>query len=148
MSHVTTIDTVPIKDIDAVKKAVKELKKLGVSCELLKDSRPRMYFNSHEELCDYVIKLNESPYDIGLRRKEDEGKFKEYELIFDGYKNHICKLVGYTDKKQDEDKHLRHVGQFTKLYSKHATINQAKKQGYRVTTKQNKDGSLNLVLTK
>lgn len=74
MSHSTTINSVPIRSIAALRKAVKELVAQGISLELEENATPRMYFvdqmqkhfKQPSEICPAVVRVNEAYYDVAF----------------------------------------------------------------------------------
>ena len=57
MSHTTTLKGVTIKDTNALASAVVDLKSKGVNCELLTNTKPRMYYNNQHGVCAFVLRL-------------------------------------------------------------------------------------------
>lgn len=86
MSHTTSVKSVPIKSVNALRSAVSELQSQGIKCELVANAVPRMYyrdqiarhvkaknpndyhFHDNPEECDFVLKLPDAYYDIGFLR--------------------------------------------------------------------------------
>lgn len=137
MSHTTTVKSVPIKDINAIRSAVEDLKKAGIKCELLQDAKPRLYYANQHGKTDFVVKLHDSPYDLGLE-KQDNGS---YAMIFDEWggnmKKHIGTTVAACDLPQNEAerqvvKKQEHVAKFVQAYTTNATKNQLTAEGYLV----------------
>lgn len=146
MSHVTRVDSVPIESIEAVRAAVKELQGQGIKIELVAKQAPRMFFPHHETECDWVLKLQDCVYDIGLEAKKDtNGKFTHFEPMLDVYKDKIHAILGneHTEGTVTE----KAIGKFLSAYQKNNMMITAKKQGYNVRgTQVDKNGNLNLVL--
>ncbi len=158
MSHTTEVKSVPVKDIHALRAAVAELKKQGLSCELVEKQAPRMYYpnqfqkSTNQETADYCLKLP-GKYDIGFvaeYKTTKSGKTLErYNIVFDNWNNEVSNCVGYPkgELSEDQDQHLGNIGKLAQLYTKHATINAAKKQGYNVrSAKTDANGNIQLVL--
>jgi len=132
MSHTTKIDTVPVKDIEAVKSAVSELKQQGINIELLTNVNPRMYYKNQHGNCDFVLNLKDSVYDVGLNAvKDSNGYIDHYEYVFDEHANYVGKVLGIPSQA-GADPILAQLAKFTSLYSKHAAINSARNQGFNV----------------
>jgi hypothetical protein len=131
MSHTTKINSVPIKDISALNAAVDELKSLGINCELVEKQQPRMYYNNQGGVCDFVLKLHDTKYDVGFQKDETDGTYK---IIYDDYMGYVKgKLGAACPLPNTQEERLQHsVGKLMQLYSKHATINAATLQGYLV----------------
>ena len=145
MSHTTTIKGVPIRDIEALTEAVKELNAKGVKCSLVKDQAPRMYYANQHKKCDYVLKLNDCPYDVGFDKNPDGS----YAPVTDLFSGHVAKLLGakgpMPKKANDQTRHA--IGKFTALYTKHATLNVAKERGFTVDSiLENKEGGYDITL--
>lgn len=138
MSHTTTIKA-DIRDVRAIRAAVKELQQQGAKVELLENTKPRMFYeHQHPEKSAFVLKLD-GPYDVGLDKTAD-GK---YELAFDSWGGHIHKQLGNAKAKGSNAT----VSKFLQAYSKHAAINAATAKGYFVSgCTYDAKGNLNLVL--
>ena len=158
MSHTTELKSVPIKDINALRAAVNELKAQGLNVELEANAVPRMYspdqlqrhMGRPSEQCDYVLRVKDAYYDVGFIRKED-GTFA---TVFDDYnyasssvpatregKGPIRDVLGakyegriehWSGRKDDTEQTLHSIGKLLQGYTKHATINAAVQAGYQV----------------
>jgi hypothetical protein len=158
MSHTTTVKSVPIKDIRALRAAINELKAKGVNIELEQNAVPRMYYANQlqkhmgrqSEVCDYVVRVKDAYYDIGLI-KEADGSFTP---VFDDYNYSSssvpatkegsgpirdslgAKFEGKVDHwsgaRQDTEQTLHSIGKLLQGYTKHATIFAATQAGYQV----------------
>ena len=154
MSHTTEVKSVLMTDAKAIEATVAELQKLGVKCLLLRDARPRMYYqDQYKTNCAYVLKLEGCPYDIGFDKYEhDLGNGKTttaYKMVFDEWGSHIKSKVGSVCHIEDAGKSINHVGMVTQLYSKHAAFNAAKKAGWPVrSVKVNDNGEIQLIFEK
>jgi len=114
MSHTTRISGIEITNVAALKLAVEDLIKDGVPCSLLENSTPRAYSENQAGmgLADYVIKLNASPYDVGLYK--DGNKFEPRTDFFMG---HVAKELGVKNPKTDQER----LGRLYQFYSVNAT---------------------------
>jgi len=141
MSHTTKIKSVPIRDRQAIAAAVAELRRGGVNVELETNAEPRMYYadqlknqlGREDEKCDYVLRLKDSKYDVGLIKEED-GTFSP---VFDSWAGHVKTQLGATrlpDEATEDSKKLMPIGKFMQAYSKHAAMNAAVAKGYRVNS--------------
>lgn len=130
MSHTTTIKSVQIRDLNALRKAVNALKERGVNCDLVSNARPRMYFERQEEICDHVLKLHDGRYDVGFRLQEDGS----YAPIFDEYAQHVSNQIGgrCAIPQNSEERAVWAMGQLAQEYGKFAAIHAAEAQGYQV----------------
>lgn len=137
MSHTTTVKSVAIRDISALRAAVAELQSKGVRCELLEGPQvtPRMYYSGQSaELkgkTPFVLKLNDSPYDVGFQLMEDG----TYAPVMDTFAGHIKKQIGAecgcSGKTEGESAAVA-IGGLMQRYAKHAAINAAVAQGFSV----------------
>ena len=134
MSHTTKIKKVAITDIPALYAAVAELQQAGVNCEMVQNSKARMYSQGQTDslgICDHVLKLHNSPYDIGFT-KEPDGS---YVPAFDEWGGHVAGTgVGAACPvpSSAEGKMQHAIGKLMQGYGKHAAINQARREGYTV----------------
>lgn len=149
MSHTTTIKGVAISDAEVMARAVRNLQNKGVSCSLIENATPRMYYRSQEAevgVCDYVLKLPGAKYDVGFKKQED-GTFAP---ILDEWANSVAGQIGAGScfvPQTAEEKSMWSIGQFSQEYAKEAAIKAASRQGYNVQSSDiDADGNVNLVL--
>ena len=145
MSHTTTVNNVAINDIGALQAAVAELKANGVACEMLENQLPRAYYSNQagmETPADYVLRLNNSRYDVGFY-KNAEGT---YEPRCDLWGGDIAKQIGVT-QREGIGREQAALGKLFNLYSTHAVMRKANQQGYRVQRTNKEDGSVQLQIT-
>lgn len=148
MSHTTTLKAVVIRDVTALRMAVDELKSNGINCDLIENAKPRMYFNNQHSTCDYVLRLNDSKYDVGFDRQADG----TYVPVFDEWQNIVAKQLGADVNvcpipTSKEGKAQHQIGRFFQSYSKHAAVNAAVSQGYMVESSTVDDeGNVHLTL--
>lgn len=128
MSHTTTIKSVKIQDIDALRAAVEELRQSGVNCELAQNVKPRMFYETQHAECDYVLVLKDCKYDVGFDKQADGS----YVPVFDEWGNHVGSEIGAACPmpKTPEDRAQHQIGKLMQNYAKHAAINAAVHQGY------------------
>ena len=170
MSHSTTIKTVPISSRGALRAAVSELQAKGLNIELAENCKPRMYydnqinkqivgkegaeefdFNEDPDVCDFVIKVPGSYYDIGLLRNANG---TGYTPVFDDYcgmpasgaeitvgmrglkdilgNKYDGKVEHWAGVRDDVEGSLFSIGKFLAGYTKHATIEAATMAGHTV----------------
>lgn len=144
MSHVTTIKTVPIKDISALTKAVANLQAKGVKCELIQNAKPRVHGADSAPKCEYVLKLD-GPYDVGFKLQKDGS----YSTVMDTYQNHVGKRIGASCPlpSTQEGRTQHQMGQLFQEYTKEATINAAITSGYMVeSATTDAEGNVHLTL--
>lgn len=145
MSHTSTIKSVPIRDIGALQSAIDELaSERGIKISLEQNAKPRMYYSNQHGVCDYVVKLHDKPYDVGLQ-KQDDGS---YSLVCDTWAGHVRKAVGVADSCPiDATPEEVAVGALMQSYAKHCAINTATAQGYIVESCMvDEDGEVQLTL--
>jgi len=173
MSHTTEVKSVPIKDINALRAAVNELKAQGVNVELEANATPRMYYRDQlqkhmgreSEECDYVLRVKDAYYDVGFIKNEDG----TYSPVFDDYNyssNSVPetktgsgpirdylgakfdgKVQHWSGRKDDTEQSLHSIGKVLQGYTKHATINAATQAGYQVQSAYtDADGNVQLDL--
>ena len=147
ISHTTTISGINITDPNAIRKAVDNLRARGVDISLVENATPRMYF-PHQEAevgsCDFVLKLPNARYDVGLKKQEDG----TYAPIFDEWANSVGQQLGgqCAIPQTAEEKSMWAVGAFSQEYAKEAAITAAQSQGYSVqSASTDADGNVNLV---
>lgn len=148
MSHTTTLRSVVIRDVRALKQAADELARAGVKCELLENVKPRMYYATQHDKCAYVLKLP-GRYDIGFDKQADG----TYLPVMDTWGGDIQKAVGVSNptcelpKDRAEAEAMKAMGRFQQSYAKFAAINAATAQGYVVeSTTTDEKGAVHLVL--
>lgn len=131
MSHTVKVNSVPIKSINALTCAVNELKQQGVNCDLKTNTQPRMYYKDQHGICDYVLRLHDSPYDVGFDYNKEDNV---YNVVVDPWANKVGSQIGASCPipKTDEEKARHCVGKLMQLYTKHTVIEAATQQGYTV----------------
>lgn len=145
MSHTTTLKSVVIRDISALRQAAQSLVPLGVQCHLVENDTPRMYSSRQGDVCDFVLKLDNSSYDVGFSKQKD-GTLAP---VFDEWNGYVSGELGASCPMPDtrEGRAQHQIGKFFQQYAKHAAVNAAAVQGYTVESSDvQKDGSINLVL--
>lgn len=145
MSHTTTIDSVVFSDVDALQAAVNELAGKGVQCSLLKGGTPRAYFANQTGMgpADYVLRLEQAPYDIGFYHDKAKGG---YVARTDLYANHVSKVLGVKKVGNESDAQAA-LGKLYSTYAAHAVSRQAIRSGRSVRRIDNPDGSIRMVVT-
>jgi hypothetical protein len=141
---------------------------------LEKNATPRMYYADQmqrhmgrkDEVCDYVLKLDDCPYDVAFIKEEGKNEFTP---VFDTYKPYgldpktrqwgslkgIADFLGaeyngpvhHWSGHQEESEEATHaIGKLLQQYSKHAAMNAATAAGYYVESCE-VDGEGEIVLT-
>ena len=145
MSHSTTVNSIVITNIRALRAAIKELTKAGVKCELLENAMPRAYSHNQKglERAPYVIKLDNSMYDVGLYQNKNLGG---YECRADFWAGEVSKQLGAEQVKGVEAAQC-HLGKLYQTYGVVAAEQEAAAQGYTSSRTTKEDGTVQLVLT-
>jgi hypothetical protein len=147
MSHTSTISTVTIVDVHALRAAVQELKdKQGVNMTLEEDAMPRSYFGSSQqgmsENAPFVLRLHDARYDVGLYRNEEDNG---YEARCDLYDGGIRAALG-SKQTGDCTPDQAALGKLYNMYSVHAATRAAAAQGHQVQRIEKEDGAVQLVV--
>ncbi len=144
MSHTTKIAGIKITEVSALRKAITELAKSGVKIELLENAVPRAYYQNQQGMgkADFVVKLADAAYDIGLYKQADGS----YEPRTDFFGGSVERVLGAKASKKENMDQAR-LGKMMQLYGIHAATEKATKQGYSVRRQAGKDGEMKLVLT-
>lgn len=133
MSHTSTIKGIQLKDARAIEAAVADLIREGVKITLLTNTKPRMYYASQaNEIgnCEYVLRLDKSRYDVGLKWDEKKG---EYTAYLDTWAGEVSGQIGATCSLDDRSRQAEHaIGRFTQRYGVNAAKNAANAQGFYV----------------
>lgn len=145
MSHTTAIESVVITDLDALRAAVVELQKNGVRCSLVEKSTPRAYFQQQAGMgpADFVLKLDDSPYDVGLYKDEAKGGYVARTDLWGG---NVARVLG-APAQQGEAPAQAAMGKLYQTYALNAATRQAARQGYKVRRQVKPDGTVQLVMT-
>lgn len=145
MSHTSAIKAIKITSITALQAAVSELAtSAGIRCRLTQDATPRAYFSNQAGMgkADYVLTLDDAPYDVGFYRQGDGS----YEARTDFWGNHIERILGGKAVKPENAEQAR-MGKLFQLYSVHALTEQARRKGHSVRRQVKDDGTISLVVT-
>lgn len=128
MSHTTTINSVTITDIAALRAAAEELTRRGMSVSLEENAKPRAFYKDQEGLgmAPYVLRLHEAEYDVGFYPKQGEDG---YEARTDFYGGSVSQVLGVEPKKGDNPDQAR-LGKLYQAYAVEAAINEASRRGY------------------
>lgn len=146
MSHTTKLNNVTIRDVSAMQSAVEALRAKGIQCSLVQNAKPRMYYSNQHSNSDYVLKLDNCPYDVGFDKQQDG----TYAPVFDEWAGNVGRQLGAACPMPNtpEGRAQHQIGQFMQEYAKAATINQAIAQGYMVEgAETDQEGNVHLTLT-
>lgn len=143
MSHTTTIKAIAIVDIEALRAAIAELAQSGVKISLQEGGKPRAYFPDQKGLgtADFVIKLGDAKYDVGVY-KNDTGSYELRTDFWSGSVEGVLGAAASSAEKRDQAK----LGKLYQMYGVHATLRQARKQGYSARRITAPDGTIKLEL--
>lgn len=144
MSHTATVKSIKITSLTALRSAVAELAQNGTRCSLIENSTPRAYFSNQAGMgqADFVLKLDASPYDIGLYKTEDGS----YEARTDFYAGHIEKVLGAKACSVESAAQAK-MGKLFQMYGIHAATEAARKKGHMVKRVNKEDGRVLLEVT-
>jgi hypothetical protein len=145
MSHTVEVPSIVFSDMDALGAAIKELNAAGVKCSLQKGGTPRAFYDNQEGMgaADYVVKLEDARYDIGLYY--DTAK-KGYVARTDLFGGTVAKVMGAT-ARPGESAEQAALGRLYQGYGVHAATRAAVKNGYTVRRIVKDDGSIALHMT-
>lgn len=144
MSHTTEIKSIVFTDIAALRAAVAELNTLGVKCSLLENTTPRAYYQNQQGLgkADFVLKLDDCPYDVGFYKDEE---VKGYVARTDLFAGRVHAVLGAKAQGNEKPEQAA-LGKLYQMYGVHAATRQAAKQGYAVRRVTKPDGTIQLVM--
>lgn len=144
MSHTTAIKAVKLQSVTALQAAVDELRTKGVGIAMVPDATPRAYFSGQAGMgkADFVLKLDQSKYDIGLYKQED-GSF---EARTDFYGGDIERILGGKAVKPENTEQAR-MGRLFQTYAIHAAMEAARKKGLMTRRLEKEDGTVQLEIT-
>ena len=143
MSHTTTVSTIAITDIGALRAAVDELKRRGMRIDMIDNAVPRAYYDGQQGLgqADHVLRLADSKYDIGIYANGKGG----YEARADFYNGEIERVLGATPQ-DGEDTYQAKMGKMYQMYAVVAAEQAAFRQGYSPRRVEQEDGTIQLVM--
>ena len=152
MSHNVTISDIKITDIDALEAACAELRSKGVKISLHKDATYLAYDSSQTKVYPYVIKMEESKYDIGFEKTSDGA----YVPVFDPFAGQIQRVVGL-DRNSVQNLDLLnacavndpkvHIGKLMQTYGLCKAEAEAGQHGYTTQRVNSDGGQVQLVVT-
>ncbi len=146
MSHTSEVSGIVFMDIEALRSAVNELKTKGIKCSLVANSVPRAFYPNQTGLglAPWVLKLDDSPYDVGFYQ---DGKAKGYTARTDLWGGHVSRILGSTaPAKTGENPTQVALGRLFQTYAVHAATRKAVQQGMTVKRIDAPDGGVRLVI--
>ena len=144
MSHTCSIKGIKIQSITALASALAELTQKGIKTCLITNATPRAFYKDQKGMgvADYVIKVEDCPYDVGLYKQPDNS----YEPRTDFWAGYIEKIFGA--KTADKTKYEQaKLGKLFQAYGLAAATETARKQGKTVRRVEGADGLVKLVIS-
>lgn len=144
MSHTTEISSIVFSDVEALRLAVQDLQKAGVKCTLKEKATPRAYFSNQAGMgpADYVLELQDSPYDVGFYY---DTKLKGMVARTDLFLGNVARVLGVPPQANEKAEQAA-LGKLYHAYAVNATTRQATRQGYSVRRVTRADGSVQLIM--
>lgn len=88
-----------------------------------------MYYANQYGKCDYVLRLDGCPYDVGFAKQVDG----TYLPVFDAWQNHLRNKIGAPMNQSGqtiEEEQALAISKLLDLYGVHAAKNQLEADGY------------------
>lgn len=144
MSHTSAVKSIAITSVEALREAVKELNANGVKCSLVENSTPRAYYSNQTGLgkADFVLKLDNSRYDVGFYKSENGG----YEVRTDFWGQDVKNQLGATASGPGKTEQAQ-LGKLFQAYGIHAAMMEARRKGLMATRQKGKDGIEQVVVS-
>lgn len=144
MSHTSTVKSIKIQSVTALRAAIAELATQGIRVSLVENDTPRAYFANQTGMgkADFVIKLADSPYDIGLYKAEDGS----YEARTDFWAGAVERVLGAKARSAETTEQAR-MGKLFQMYGIHAATEAARRKGHMVRRIPKQDGTIALEIT-
>jgi len=130
MSHTSSIKGMVMTDINALKAAVADLASQGIKVSIIPDATPRAYYTDQKGLgrADFVIKLADAPYDVGIYATKTADGRTTYEARTDFWGQHVERILGVPCSDaalRDQSK----LGKLFQAYGVQTTMNALRAQG-------------------
>lgn len=144
MSHTSSIRSIKITSITALRSAIEELSLEGIRCSLVEGGTPRAYFTNQAGMgkADYVVSLPTCKFDIGLYKGNDGS----YEARTDWFGGDIERLFGAPASTPESSEQAR-MGKLFQRYAVCAAQEVAKKKGLMTRRVVKEGGAIALVCT-
>lgn len=144
MSHTSAVKSIAITSIEALRAAVTELNANGVKCSLIENASPRAYYQNQTGLgkADFVIKLENSRYDVGLYKSAAGG----YEVRTDFWGEDVKNQLGAAASGPGKAEQAK-LGKLFQAYGIHAALQQARSKGLMATRQKGANGVEQVVVT-
>lgn len=144
MSHTSTIKSVSIQSISALRAAVAELRSTGMNITLEDGGTPRAYYSNQQGLgpAAHVIKLGDCRYDVGVYPNGQGG----YELRTDFWNGDVERILG-AQASSPATRDQAKLGRIFQMYALHAAEEQAAAQGLTTQRAAGANGALELLVS-
>jgi hypothetical protein len=144
MSHTSTVKSIKIQSVSALRAAIAEMASNGIKCSLEEKVAPRAYSVGQQGMgvADYVIRLPDAQYDIGLYKTEDGS----YEARTDFFMGSVERCIG-APARGPESREQARMGKLFQMYGVHAATEAARKKGHMVRRITKADGTIALEVT-
>ena len=144
MSHTTSIKSIKISSVSALRASVTELKGMGIRCALKENAKPRAYYQQQEGMgvADFVLELHDSKYDVGFYKQPDN----TYEPRTDFFNSQVERVLGVKASDVAFTEQAK-MGKFFQAYGVAAAMETARKQGHMVRKMTREDGTISLEIT-
>lgn len=144
MSHTSSVKSIAISNVEALRAAVEELNANGVRCSLKENASPRAFYQNQTGLgkADYVIELKDSRYDVGLYKSATGG----YEVRTDFWGKDVEGQLGAKASAPGKAEQAR-LGKLFQTYGIHAAMQEARKKGLMATRQKGADGREQVIVT-
>lgn len=144
MSHTSSVKSIIISNVDALRAAVEELNASGIRCSLKENASPRAFYQNQAGLgkADYVLELKDSRYDVGFYKSPNGG----YEVRTDFWGKDVESKLGAQASAPDKGDQAR-LGRLFQTYGIHAAMQEARKKGLMATRQKGADGKEQVVVT-
>ncbi len=144
MSHTSSVKSIKIQSVVALRNAIKEMKEKGINCSLVENATPRAFYNGQAGMgvADFVLQLQDSKYDVGLYKQQDGS----YEARTDFFLRSVENVLGVKASSKETELQAK-MGKFFQAYAVCAAEEAARKKGYMCRRVSRQDGAVSIVVT-
>lgn len=144
MSHTSKVSGIKITNIEALTAAIADLNQQGIKCSLIANTKPRAFYDNQDGMghADYVIRLDQASYDIGLY-KQAEGSYEPRTDFWAGSVERILGVKAADPKKTDQAK----LGKLFQTYGLCAAEEEARMRGLNCQRVPGENGAVKLLVT-
>jgi hypothetical protein len=138
------VKSIAITSVEALQAAINELNTLGVKCSLVANATPRAFYSNQQGLgkADYVIKLDNSRYDVGLYKNAEGG----YEVRTDFWGEDVKNQLGAVASAPGKAEQAK-LGKLFQAYGIHAAMQEARRKGLQASRQKGADGKEQVIIT-